>query len=146
VLGTRNNSACNKRRLRRDLKLQTLRRFFPLLASLPPLDELPVFTFTLRCTFSESVEVSSSSISFTLDEPGFNFPAPLTSDLPPLFEALPLALEDETFGVSCLDLEILGVLVPSSFDLLVLDVKGLSFFDLLAVFEAKSDLLPLLGV
>jgi hypothetical protein len=45
-----------------------------------------------------------------------------------------------------LGLEILGVLVPSSLDLLVLDVTGLSFFDLLAVFGAKSDLLPLLGV
>jgi hypothetical protein len=143
---------------KRGHKLQVLRRFFPLFAaSLPcPLDELPIFTFAVCCTLSESVEVSSSSISFTFDELDFNLPAPLTLDLPPLFEALPLVLEEETFGgscldlpvfgVSCLDLEGLGVLVSSSLDLLALDVTKSSFLDLLAVSEATSDLLPLLGV
>lgn len=140
-----------------DHKLQALRLFFPLFTSLPcPLDEPANFPFALSWASPESVEFSFSSVSFTFDEPDFNLPLPLILDLLPLLEVLPLALEvtfsvsclDFTvFRVSCLDLVALGVLVPSSFDLLILDVPASSCLDLLAVFAPPSvGLLPLLEV
>jgi hypothetical protein len=143
--------------------LAPLRRFFPLLESLPPCPfaELGDFPFAvLSGTLAESLEFSLvSSFSFIFDEaPDFTLPVPLLAlDLPPLFGFLPLEM-GALLGVSCLDfpvfaisclgfVEAFGVPVSSSLDLPVLGMSGSLFLDFPANLGAASTdlLLPLLG-
>lgn len=141
----------------------SLRRFFPLLESLPcPSDEFGVFPFAvLSGTLAEPLEFSFvSSTSFIFDEaPDFTLPVPLLApDLPPLLGFLPLEMEAlldvscldfPVFAISCLDfVEVLGVPVSSSLALPVLGMSGSLFLDFPANLGAASTnlLLPLLGV
>lgn len=141
--------------------LTPLRRFFPLLESLPgAFDEFGDFVFVLS-GLAESVEFSfTSSLSFDFDEPppDFTLPVPLALDLPPLLGLLPLEME-VLLDVSCLDfpvfamsgldlVEALPVLVSSSLILPVLGVLGSLPLDFPADLGAASTdlLLPPLGV
>lgn len=125
------------------------------MVSLPcAFDELGDFPLVLSGTSSESVELSCTiSLSFTLDEPDFPLPLPLTLDFP--LEDLPLEM-GTFFGVPCfdfpafsccLDLGVVDGVLVSSLDLPVLDVLASTFLYLLDPFKATlADLTPLFGV